>query len=121
MSSKDYDDDEYYTEIEDEEEEEEEWEYFEEEDKESFRDRVSIWDVVKLLGLLVAFALFFLYFRFWNFFENLLAFGNEELGFTRMITITIFLFPVAAAFFLTGLVKVSRTLFIPTKEEAVED
>ena len=121
MSSKDYDDDEYYTEIEEDEEEEEEWEYSEEEDRESFRDRVSIWDIIKLIGLFVAFALFFLYFRFWSFFENLLAFGNEEMGFSRMIIITILLFPVAAAFFLTGLVKVSRTLFIPAKEAPIED
>ena len=121
MSSKDYDDDEYYTEIEDEEEEEEEWEYFEEEDKEKLRDRVSIWDIIKLIGLFAAFALFFLYFRFWDFFVNLLSFGNEELGFSRLVFITIFLFPVAAAFFLAGLVKVSKTLFIPTKEAPVKD
>lgn len=119
MSSKDYDDDEYYTEIE--EEEEEEWEYFEEEDKEKFTDRVSIWDIVKLIGLFAAFALFFLYFRYWDFFANLLSFGNEELGLSRLIMITIFVFPVAAGFFLTGLVKISKTLFIPTKEAPVED
>ncbi len=120
MSSKDYDDDEYYTEIE-EEEKEEEWEYSEDEEKEKLRDRVSIWDIVKLIGLFAAFALFFLYFRYWDFFVNLLSFGNEEYGLSRLIVITIFLFPVAAAFFLTGLVKVSKTLFIPAKEATVED
>ncbi|MHA1557619.1 MAG: hypothetical protein ACTSPM_11880 [Candidatus Heimdallarchaeota archaeon] len=120
MSSKDYDDDEYYTEIE-EEEEEEEWEYSEDEEKEKLRDRVSIWDIVKLIGLFAAFALFFLYFRYWDFLVNLLSFGNEDYGLYRLIFITILLFPVAAAFFLTGLVKVSKTLFIPAKETSAED
>ncbi|MFW9922997.1 MAG: hypothetical protein ACFFDW_06880 [Candidatus Thorarchaeota archaeon] len=117
MSTDDYDDEEF-----EEEDEEEEWEYFEEEEKKSFRDRVSIWDIVKLVVLFIAFAGFFLYFRFWNFLTNLLAFsGEQELGQSRLIYFTLVFFPFAATLFITGLVKVSRTLFIPPKETPVEE
>ena len=113
MSSDDYDDEEF--------EELEEWEYFEEEDTTSLRERVSIWDIVKLVGLFAAFAVFFLYFKYWDFFVNLVSFGNNELGRSRMIYFTIIFFPFAALLFLVGLVKVSRTIFVPPKEAAVED
>lgn len=114
MSDEYYDDEEF--------EDEEEWEYFEEEERVSFRDRVSIWDIIKLVLLFVWFAGFFLYFRFWNFFVGVLSFGGEtELGQSRMIYLTLLLFPFLAVLFLTGLIKTSRKVFIPPKEEAVTD
>ncbi|MHA1629559.1 MAG: hypothetical protein ACTSXO_09235 [Candidatus Heimdallarchaeota archaeon] len=111
MSQEDYDE---------EFDEEEEWEYFEVEEKEAFKDRVSIWDIIKLVLLFGFFALFFVYFRFWDVFAGWLAFGNEnpEIGYSRLIYLTLVLFPVAASFFLVELVKVSKTLFIPKKETA---
>jgi hypothetical protein len=110
MSYDDYDDEEF--------DEFEEWEYEEKEvtEKESFRDRVSIWDIVKLVLLFVYFAGIFLFFRFWNVFADWLAFGSEQLGETRLIYLTLLLFPPVAALFIVGLVKVSRTLFIPPKK-----
>ncbi|MHA1213361.1 MAG: hypothetical protein ACTSSH_13000 [Candidatus Heimdallarchaeota archaeon] len=115
--------------------EEEEWEYFEEEDKESLRDRVSIKDILKLVGLFIFFALIFLYFRYWDFFANLLSFGNTELGQSanllsfgntelgqsRLLYFTLLLFPVAAVFFIVGLVDVSKTFFIPRRESSSSD
>ena len=117
MSSDNYDDEEYY----DDEEDEEEWEYLEDVEKESLIDRVSIKDIIKLVLLFGAFACFFLYFRYWDFFVNLVSFGDTEMGRARLIYFTIVLFPFLAALFLTGLVKVSRTLFIPAKEAPIED
>ena len=113
MSSDDYDDEEF--------EELDEWEYYEEEDVTSFRERVSIWDIIKLVGLFATFAVFFLYFKYWDFFVNLVSFGDSTLGKSRMIYFTIIFFPFAAMLFLVGLVNVSRTLFVPPKETAVED
>lgn len=116
MSSDDYDDEEYY-----EDDEEEEWEYLEEMEKESLKDRVSIKDIIKLVLLFGAFACFFLYFKFWDFFVKIVSFGNAEMGRARLIYFTIVFFPFLAALFLTGLVKVSKTLFIPRKEAPVEE
>ena len=50
MSSDDYDDEEF------DDEEEEEWEYVEEVERESFRDRVAIKDILKLVALFIAFV-----------------------------------------------------------------
>jgi len=114
MSQEDYDE---------EFDEEEEWEYFEAEEKEPFKDRVSIWDIIKLVLLFGFFALFFVYFRFWDVFAGWLAFGTEnpEIGYSRLIYATLLLFPVAASLFLVGLVKASKTLFIPKKETASKE
>ena len=116
MSSDRYDDDEY-----DDEEELEEWEYFEEEEREALRDRVSIKDIIKLVLLFGFFACFFLYFKYWDFFVKILSFGDSEMGRSRLIFLTVVFFPFLAAFFLTGLVKVSKALFIPQKETPIED
>ncbi len=113
MSSDDYEDEEF--------DEIEEWEYFEEEERPSFRDRVAIKDIIKLLLLFVAFAGFFLYFRFWDFFVGLVSFGSEELGQSRMLYFTLIMFPFVAALFLVGLVNVSKTLFIPPRESGADD
>ena len=101
--------------------EEEEWEYFEEKDKEALRDKVSIKDILKLVGLFIFFALIFLYFRYWNVFAGWLSFGSEELGQSRLLYITLLLFPVAAIFFIVGLVDVSKTFFIPKREAVSGD
>ncbi|MBN1328974.1 MAG: hypothetical protein JXA54_05830 [Candidatus Heimdallarchaeota archaeon] len=103
--------------------EEEEWEYFEEEEKESLRDRVSIKDILKLIGLFIFFVLFFLYFRYWNVFANWLAFGaeNGEIGNSRLIYFTLVFFPVAAAVFIAGLINVSKTFFIPQKQSKAKE
>ena len=113
MSSDDYEDDEF--------DEIEEWEYFEEEERPSFRDRVAIKDIIKLVLLFVAFAAFFLYFRFWDFFVGLVSFGSEELGQSRMLYFTLLVFPFFAGLFILGVVNVSKALFIPPKESATED
>ncbi len=118
MSTDDNYDDEF-----DDEEEEEEWEYFEEEEKESLRDRVSIKDILKLIGLFIFFTIFFLYFRYWNVFANWLTFGSEdiELGNSRLIYFTLLFFPVAAAVFIAGLINVSKTFFIPQKKSIAKE
>ena len=110
--------DEYYD---DDEDAIEEWEYVEEEvkDEVAFKDRISIWDIIKLVLLFVAFAGFFIYFRFWDFFAGLLRFGgSEELGNSRLLYATFILFPLAAGIFLKYLADVSTKLFIPPKETA---
>lgn len=113
MSSEDYDDEEI--------EELEEWEYVEEEEKVSLLDRVSIKDIIKLILLFVAFAGFFLYFKFWDFFAGLLRFGStEELGNSRLLYLTLLLFPFAAGIFLKHLTEVSLKLFVPPKEAPSE-
>ena len=120
MSSDDYDDEEYY----DDEEDEEEWEYSDEEiEKERLRDRVSVKDIIKLVMLFVFFVGFFLYFRYWGTFKEWFTWGNEDiqLGESRLIYLTLVLFPFLASIFIVFLVQVSRTLFIPTKKEPVED
>jgi hypothetical protein len=117
MSSDDYDDEDY------DDIDEEEWEYFEEEEKEALRDRVSIKDIIKLVLMFVFFAAFFVYFRFYDNIANFLAFGSDipEIGHSRLLYFTLIAFPVLGAFFLVGLVNVSRTLFIPQKESISED
>ncbi|NHJ47774.1 MAG: hypothetical protein FK733_08300 [Asgard group archaeon] len=113
MSSDDYDD---------EFDEEEEWEYFEEEEKEALRERVSIKDILKLGLLFVFFTGFFLYFRFYDEIAGFLKFGDPlELGYSRLLYFTLVAFPVLAAFFLVGLVNVSKTLFIPRKETIADE
>ena len=114
MSSDDYDDDF---------DEEEAWEYFEEEEKEALRDRVSIKDIIKLVLLFVFFTGFFVYFRFYDSIAGFLAFGSEpvEIGYSRLLYFTLVAFPVLAAFFLVGLVNVSKTLFIPRKESIADE
>jgi len=116
LSSDEYDDEEFY----DDEEDEEEWEYFEDEEKVPFRDRVSIKDIIKLILLFVVFAGFFLYFRYWDSLVTLLAFGSEDLGRSRLLYATLILFPFLAALFLKFLIDVSKTLFIPPKESLSE-
>jgi len=119
MSSDDYDDEEYYDD-----EDEEEWEYADEEiEKQRLRDRVSIKDIIKLVLLFVFFAGFFLYFKYWSFFVDIFTIGNEavEFGQSRLIYLTLVLFPFLASIFIAFLVQVSKTLFIPAKKTAVED
>ncbi|MHA1188502.1 MAG: hypothetical protein ACTSSK_16885 [Candidatus Heimdallarchaeota archaeon] len=109
MSSDDYDDEEYYDE-----EDEEEWEYDDDIiEKQRLRDRVSIKDIIKLVMLFVFFAGFFLFFKYWDFFV--------DFGQSRLIYLTLVLFPFLAAIFIVFLVQVSKTLFIPAKKTAVED
>ncbi|NHK29923.1 MAG: hypothetical protein FK730_01135 [Asgard group archaeon] len=117
MSSEEYDDEDY------DDIDEEEWEYFAEEEKEALRDRVSIKDIIKLVLMFVFFAAFFVYFRFYDSIANFLAFGNEnvEIGHSRLLYFTLIAFPVLGAFFLVGLVNVSKTLFIPQKETLTEE
>ncbi|NHJ86803.1 MAG: hypothetical protein FK734_15170 [Asgard group archaeon] len=99
------------------EEEEEEWEYFEEEEAKTLRDRVSIKDILKLIGLFILFAGFFLYFRFWDDIASWFTFGGaNELGNSRLLYLTLLLFPVLASLFIVGMVDVSKTFFIPQKE-----
>jgi len=120
MSSDDYDDEEYY----DEEDEEEEWEYDDDIiEKQRLRDRVSIKDIIKLVMLFVFFAGFFLYFKYWDFFVDVFTVGSEDIAFgqSRLIYLTLVLFPFLAAIFIVFLVQVSKTLFIPEKKDAVED
>lgn len=119
MSSDDYDDEEYYDD-----EDEEEWEY--EEDiieKQRLRDRVSIKDIIKLVLLFVFFAGFFLFFKFWDFFVDVFTIGNEavEFGQSRLIYLTLVLFPFLASIFMVFLVQVSKTLFIPEKKTAIDN
>lgn len=108
-------------------EEIEEWAFIEEEEEEEegkrravpLKDRMSIWDIVKLVGLFVAFALIFLYFRFWNFFTKLLRFGaSEEMGSSRLLYLTLLLFPFVAAVFIKYLAEVSSKLLITPKESS---
>ncbi len=120
MSSEDHDDEEYY----DDEDEEEEWEYDDDIiEKQRLRDRVSIKDIIKLVLLFVFFAGFFLYFKYWNFFVEVFTVGSEDIAFgqSRLIYLTLVLFPFLAAIFIVFLVQVSKTLFIPEKKAAVED
>ncbi len=120
MIADDYDDEEEF----EDEEDEEEWEYFEDEiEKERLRDRVSIKDVVKLAMLFVFFIGFFLFFKYWNVFVDLFTIGSEdlELGQSRLIYLTLILFPFLASIFIGFLVQVSKTLFIPAKKTAVEE
>ncbi|NHJ39116.1 MAG: hypothetical protein FK731_03715 [Asgard group archaeon] len=120
MSSDDYDDydDEEFDDI-----DEEEWEYFREEEREALKDRVSIKDIIKLVLMFVFFVAFFVYFRFYDSIAEFLAFGsdNVEIGYSRLLYFTLVAFPVLGAFFLVGLVNVSKTLFIPRKESLTED
>ena len=115
MSSDDYNDDDF--------DDDTAWEYFEEEEREALRDRVSIKDIIKLVLMFVFFAGFFVYFRFYNSIAEFLAFGSEnvEIGYSRLLYFTLIAFPVLGAFFLVGLVNVSKTLFIPRKENLAED
>ncbi|MBD3191464.1 MAG: hypothetical protein GF308_12520 [Candidatus Heimdallarchaeota archaeon] len=107
-------------------EEIEEWAFIEEEEEEEakkravpLKDRMSIWDIVKLVGLFVAFAIFFLYFRFWDFFAKLMRFGgSEEMGNSRLLYLTLLLFPLAAAVFIKYLADVSSKLLISPKESS---
>ncbi|MHA1126597.1 MAG: hypothetical protein ACTSO7_14340 [Candidatus Heimdallarchaeota archaeon] len=121
MSTDDYDDEEF-EDFED--EDDEEWEYVDDEiEKERLRDRVSIKDIIKLVMLFVFFTAFFLFFKYWNVFVDLFTVGNEKLAFgeSRLIYLTLMLFPFLAAIFIVFLVQVSKTLFIPKKKAAVED
>jgi hypothetical protein len=105
-------------------EEFEEWEYFEEEEEEKkekkervpLKDRVSIMDIVKLGLVFVFFTAIFLYFRFWDFFASIFAFGNEELGQSRLLYLTFLLFPFIGGLFLMSLVRTTKILFIEEKE-----
>ncbi|MEA2069738.1 MAG: hypothetical protein U9O98_00455, partial [Asgard group archaeon] len=97
----------------------EEWEFGEEEEeKVALRDRVSIKEILKLAGLFIYFAALILFFRFWDFFANLLAFGSEELGQSRLLYLTLLLFPFLCMLFIVGLVDVSKTLIIPPEDTA---